>query len=267
MTSNTTKCPYCKRRYQQAAAYEKHLQTIHLDIVLSLRAIADATSPGLPVFVPDENINQSDSDYESDHWLEVADCHSASSESDDDDDDDMQNDSDAEDVSHPPVRGRPSSQETIPGAGRALGDVINYTELNRAMTDDPWSPFSSEDDFNLASWLVRSKVAKSQIDAYFAEGLGGTEGRSFRSAYTLRKHLDVLDPFGGYLEWAEAVIDDGRHAATLYYRNIIDCVRYLIRQVAYKSDMVYAPIREYDSSGERLYSEMHTADWWWDTQV
>ena len=47
----------------------------------------------------------------------------------------------------------------------------------------------------------------------------------------------------------------------------MDCVRYLIRQVVYSSDMVYAPIREYDSSEERLYSEMHMEDWWWDIQV
>jgi len=45
------------------------------------------------------------------------------------------------------------------------------------MTDEPWNPFSSEDDFNLASCLVQSKVAKWQIDAYFAEGLGGTDSR------------------------------------------------------------------------------------------
>jgi len=68
------------------------------------------------------------------------------------------------------------------------------------MTDDPWNPFQSEDDFNLASWLVQSKVAKSQIDAYFAEGLDGTDSRSFRSAYTMRQHLDILDPFGEHLE-------------------------------------------------------------------
>jgi len=65
----------------------------------------------------------------------------------------------------------------------------------------------------------------------------------------------------------EASIDHGRHATTFYYRNIIDCARYVIRQVAYRSDMVYSPIQEYDSSGERLYSEMHTADWGWDMQV
>jgi len=93
------------------------------------------------------------------------------------------------------------------------------------------------------------------------ECLGGTDSRLFRSAYTLRQHLDILDPFLEYLVWAEASIDDGRHVTIFYYPNIIDCVGYLIRQVAYSSDMVYAPIREYDSSGVQLYSEMHTADW------
>jgi len=88
-----------------------------------------------------------------------------------------------------------------------------------------------------------------------------------RSDYTLREYLDVLDPFREYFVWVEATIDDGRHATTVYYCNIIDCVRYLIGQVAYTSDLVYAPIQAYDTSGERLYSEMHTGDWWWDIQV
>jgi len=147
MTSNTTKCPYCRRRYQQAAAYEKHSQTMHLNILLSLPANADLTSSGPPAFVYDENINQSDSDYKSDHRMEITDCCAASSKIDND----IQNDSDAEDISHPPVCRRPSSQETISSTGRVLSDVAGYTELNRAMTDDSWNPFSSEDDFNLAS--------------------------------------------------------------------------------------------------------------------
>jgi len=84
------------------------------------------------------------------------------------------------------------------------------------MTNDPWNPFSSEDHFNLAKWLVQGKVAKLQIDAYSAEGLGGTDSRSLRSTYTMRRHLNVLDPFGEYLVWTEAVIDDSRHAATFY---------------------------------------------------
>jgi len=179
MTSKTTKCPYGRRHYQQVAAYEKHVQPMHLDIVLSLSAIADAASMG-PTFVGDELEKLTDSDYESDCRLVIPDFHTASSEIDD-----MQNDSDTEEVFHQPVSVRPSGQETIPGAGRPLGEVAGYTELNKAMTDNPWSPFSSENDFNLRSGFVRSKVAKSQIDADFAEGLGDTDSRSFRSAYTL----------------------------------------------------------------------------------
>jgi len=229
MTSKITKCPYCRQRYQQAAAYEKHLHIIHLDVVLSLNAIPDgASSTARPTFVRDELENMTDSDYETDPWLEIADIHTARGEIDD-----IHNDSETEHISHPRVSARPPGQETIPGAGRPLGEVTGYTELNKAITENPWSTFSSEDDFNLASWFVRSKVAKSQIDAYIAQSLGSTDSRSFRFAYTLRQHLDALDPFREYLVWAEASIDDGRHATTLYYRNIIDCVRYLIHQVAY----------------------------------
>jgi len=162
---------------------------MHLDIVLSLSAIADAASMG-PTFVRDELENLTDSDYESDCRLAIKDFHTACGEIDD-----MQNDSDTEDVSQPPVRVRSSGQETIPGAGRLHGEVAGYKELNMAITDNHWSPFSSENNFNLAGWFVRSKVVKWQIDAYFAEGLGCTDSRSFRSAYTLRQHDDIRDPF------------------------------------------------------------------------
>ena len=64
---------------------------MHLDIVLSLSAIADAASMG-PTFVHNELEILTDSDYESDCRLEIPDFHTASGEIND-----MQNDSDTED--------------------------------------------------------------------------------------------------------------------------------------------------------------------------
>jgi len=87
----------------------------------------------------------------------------------------MQNDLDKEEVSPRQVRMPASGQETNPAAGRPYGEAADYTDLNRAMTDDPWRSFSSENDDNLASWIVQSKVAKSKIHAHFAQGLGGTD--------------------------------------------------------------------------------------------
>ena len=30
--------------------------------------------------------------------------------------------------------------------------------------------------------------------------------------------------------------------------------------------MVYGPMRIFDTSGRRIYNEIYTADWWWETQ-
>ena len=135
------------------------------------------------------------------------------------------------------------------------------------MLKEPWSPFPSKRDFNFASWFVQSKVPKTQIDDYFGKGLRGMEHGSFQSVYLLEKQLDTLDLFREYLSWTEATLESGEQSTTFYYRNIVSCVRYLIWQVNYKKYMVYAPIREYDSNGDQLYSKMHTADWWWKAQV
>src|SRR5437879_1527257 len=149
MTSNTSKCPYYRGRYQQAAAYEKHLQSIHQDIVLFLHVSTDQTSCGLAAVTHHKNVNQllsttttncltnqeRDSDYESDLGLEITDCNSVGSETDNE----IEYDSDAEDSDILPLdTGSPSSQKTILGAGRAIGDVAGYAELNQAMKDDPW---------------------------------------------------------------------------------------------------------------------------------
>jgi len=113
MASKKTMCPYWRQYYQQATAYEKHLQTIHLDIVLSLNAIVDvATFTARPTFVHDELENMTDFDYESDPGLMITDIHTASGGLDD-----MHNYSDKEDISHPPVRIYPFGQETIPSTG------------------------------------------------------------------------------------------------------------------------------------------------------
>ena len=106
----------------------------------------------------------------------------------------MEDDSDLEGVSRRPDTSIPWNRQMIPDACRPLGDVNVYEELNQAMLEEPWCPFASKRDFNLASWFVQSKVAKTRIDDYFGKGLGGMERRSFRSVYSLEKQLENSVP-------------------------------------------------------------------------
>jgi len=85
--------------------------------------------------------------------------------------------------------------------------------------------------------------------------------------HTLENHHLFLDPYSQYLQWFEGQVEDGQRSLPFFYRDVLGCVRYLLRQIAYRDDLGNAPWREYDPSGQRIYAEMHTADWWWDLQV
>ena len=85
--------------------------------------------------------------------------------------------------------------------------------------------------------------------------------------HTLENHFRHLDPYTPYLQWFEGHVEDGHRTLPFFYQDILDSVRYLLHQIAYRNDLVYAPCREYDWGGQRIYVEMHTANWWWDVQV
>ena len=79
--------------------------------------------------------------------------------------------------------------------------------------------------------------------------------------HNLENQLQILVLYSAYLQWFEGLVEDGSRMVPFFYRNVLDYVQYLLRQIAYRDDLVYAPWREYDHSGNRIYAEMHTADW------
>lgn len=52
----------------------------------------------------------------------------------------------------------------------------------------------------------------------------------------------------------------------IWRRNPVDCCRELIGNPVFEDYMAYEPAKM-SRGGDRYYSEMYTADWWWETQV
>ena len=109
-------------------------------------------------------------------------------------------------------------------------------------------------------------------DLLNVEGLLGEDSLRLKSNYTLRAEIEKMDDGLGPSSWSSQTLDLSWSPAhpdkiRLYYRDLHDCVRWLLRQPAYEDEMTYAPERRYNMKGERLYTEMHTADWWWEQQV
>ena len=55
----------------------------------------------------------------------------------------------------------------------------------------------------------------------------------------------------------------------LWRRDPVECVHELIGNPAFKEYISYIPERVYtdDAGHDRIYDEMWTSDWWWETQV
>ena len=55
----------------------------------------------------------------------------------------------------------------------------------------------------------------------------------------------------------------------LFYRDPVECVKELLGNPAFSHVLHYAPEQIYEDSSctERIYNEMWSANWWWETQV
>ncbi|KAI0370412.1 hypothetical protein BV20DRAFT_1035905 [Pilatotrama ljubarskyi] len=168
-------------------------------------------------------------------------------------------------------------------AGTTLGEAETYFESiqcqKREAGESPWAPFESEDEWELARWLVTSGLTQSSIEKYLK--LKTTQERtkpSFESNYLFYQKLDALP--GGQASWKveifEAVGDrmgeDGKpktERVELWKRDVVDCVRELMGNPLFRDFVRYAPERQHaDPEGKtRIYGNMWTANWWWDVQM
>ena len=226
-----SKCSFCCKTYTQASAYEKHLRTAHANLDIILASSVQYTSSTIAYnndtetdLLYQEGHESRDSDYESDPDSAIHE-HNAFN-------DDIANASDTEISNNSP--GSFACKEThYEGSGEAVGDVNGFEQECDDLSENPWAPFTSAHGFKLASWFIQNKVSKSQINEYFTNGLGNSALAGYNSMHTLENRLRILDPYSAYLQLFEGQVEDGSRTVPFFYRNVLDCVRYLLRQIAY----------------------------------
>jgi hypothetical protein len=98
---------------------------------------------------------------------------------------------------------------------------------------------------------------------------------SFKNGDGVQKPVASMPDDLALREWELHTLEDMRrndnHQSPMKYSSpdIIKSVRWLMHQRAYAGHLIYAPQRCFNSDTlpKRLYTEMHTADWLWETQV
>jgi hypothetical protein len=126
---------------------------------------------------------------------------------------------------------------------------------------NPSHPIQSAHDFQQAQTFRQQ--TNMWLDQHLRRGLANFNIELFQSADALSKLLYRLD-FG--LSNDSCIEDHSHIFQTLYYRDIIKCILYLLAHLPFQVPHDFEPVRITDSESRRMYSEMNTGNWWWDTQ-
>jgi hypothetical protein len=98
---------------------------------------------------------------------------------------------------------------------------------------------------------------------------------SFKNGDSVQKLVANMPDNLALKEWELHTLEDMRwdhnhqHPIKYWSRDIIKSMRWLMRQPSYTEHHIYTPqcCFNCDTPPKRFYTEMHTADWWWETQV
>jgi hypothetical protein len=252
----SSSCPYCRKSFKSAGPLDNHLRAVHPE-----HATRFFQKPGDPQRGLD-NLREGSSDASTqllqdfqrsfDHPVTTSETLR---------DSDME--SEAGDEYLPPAD--ESRVEEYRGCAKTYGSIFGEEDGVYSLLRDPWTPFRNASEFKLARFFLQSGTSMGAIDSFLKADLAPAEV-GYRSAHTFRRLLDTMETALGPESWHCGDVTMTGQIVPFYYRMPLDCIAYLLRQKAYKKDMVYAPQRLWEG-GERQYGELQTADWWWDTQV
>jgi hypothetical protein len=163
----------------------------------------------------------------------------------------------------------------------------HYRQQLKDSNDGMWAPFTSKIDYEVAHWAkTRGPGSTSFSDLLEIEGVSRLQDQNIKDTH--HKHWQVCDKLGlSYRNSRELnkIIDTqiparrpqfqrkeilvAGEAFDVYCRDIIECVRALYGDPEFAPYLVFQPERHYTDQDktERLYHDLHTGQWWWQTQV
>ncbi|EIN05577.1 hypothetical protein PUNSTDRAFT_74727 [Punctularia strigosozonata HHB-11173 SS5] len=138
---------------------------------------------------------------------------------------------------------------------------------NSSEPENVWAPFTSQIDWEIAKWAkLRGPSSTAFSELLAIDGVSDALGLSYKNTRELNRIVDEQLPGRPRFKHEQVVIDN--QAFDLFSRDIIQCIKDLWGNPEFASILVFQPEKHYtdDTRTTQLYHDMHTGQWWWNTQ-
>ncbi|KAG1789961.1 uncharacterized protein HD556DRAFT_1433520 [Suillus plorans] len=141
--------------------------------------------------------------------------------------------------------------------------IVKFPLRNAGATQDLEDSDSDPDE-----GCHQSPGSTSFSDLLEIEGVCEKLGLSYKNSRELNKIIDTKIPARRPCFQRKEILVAGE-AFDVYCRDIIDCVKALYGDPEFAPYLVFVPERHYTDQDEmqRLYHDLHTGKWWWNTQI
>ncbi|KIO02103.1 hypothetical protein M404DRAFT_28061 [Pisolithus tinctorius Marx 270] len=154
------------------------------------------------------------------------------------------------------------------GLGPTFMDKFNSDQFSNLRASNLYYPFNSHNEWELASWLLRSGLSMRAIDSFLSLSIIQLLNISFHTARALCGLAELLP--GGPC-WHSMEITPSqptKHPVHLYWHNPLECIAWLLNHPLFSDQLDFVLRRVYKMPEKlcRVYTEWMTTDDAWRMQ-